>query len=443
METNTAPAISPTIVHGGDESVKGSRFLLLLIAGVMAQPGNAREQDVRQEFQTALGLVDQGRTSEATVAFRAMVARHPEVSEAWNNLAALEASRGDLEAARQALRMALECRQASQVALRNLDRVVGRMAREAWDSALSSSSKVEAAPRLDLVRNLTMAQDTSAIRRETDSLRQSIQRLSRDRDSLQGLRQSQRNILDSVRRELDSRQASLDQLSRREAKDRERTEELRQAYQVLAKRSDSIRDQMVQRTVDADRLRLLLTRTTGEADSLRKVLARREAESDSLRRTLAKVTLERGEARRDLVRKSSEVVRLRAESDGPREASGGALDASAGSAAQSPLTVVRAWASAWAARDAGGYLAFYSDGFAPPEGREAWEAKRRERLSIPDSIQLGILDPKLRKLPSGNVEVAFRQSYKAGETRLTTRKRLELRREVPGWKIVREESGAR
>ena len=430
--------------HGGYEDVKGSRLLLLLAAGILAQPGKLREQDVQQEFQTALGLVDHGRIDEAALAFRTIVAHHPELSEAWNNLASIEASRGDLEGARVSLRKALECRQASQITLRNLDRVLGRMAREAWDSALSASTTPEAGPQLDLVRSLVALQDSTRKQRESDSLRFSIRRLSQERDSLQSIRLTQGTALDSIRATLQKRQVALDQLTKKESQDRIQQEELRKAFQALVLRSDSVHTQMIQRGEETEKLRLQLARRTREADSLRAALARREAEGDSLRRTLARVEREKNEARQELSRRNSEVARLRSETDGKRVASAGVVDLRpTATTSEAPMTTIQAWAAAWSRKDVSTYLGFYSEEFAPSEGRAAWEALRRQRLNISDSIEIELVEPKIRKLPSGNVEVVFRQRYRAGTTHLTTRKKIELRREVPGWKILREESAAR
>lgn len=429
--------------QGDDGSVKGSGLLLLLAAGILAQPTSVRESGVREEFQNALNFVDKGRPREAVVAFRSIVERHPDVSEAWNNLATLEAAMGDLDAARLSLRKALDCQQATQVALRNLDKVVGRMARAAWDSALSSASSIKDGPKLDLVRELPQPVDTTAMRREGDSLRLSIKRFARERDSLQGLRKNQDSYLDSIRQELGRREASLENLLVRRRQDFARAERLRRDYQKLSKRSDSLDGILKLRGQEEERLKGQLTMRTREADSLRKALVRREAEGDSLRRTLARVEQERIEARKDLLRRTSEVARLKSETEGARVASIGAADAPVGEAGKDPLATILTWADAWSRRDVEGYLAFYSEDFAPKDGRAAWEELRRKRVGINDSIHVGVNEAVVKRLPSGDVAVSFRQTYESGQTRLTTRKRIVLRHEVPGWKILQEEGGAR
>jgi chromosome segregation ATPase len=414
-----------------------------MAAGIFAQPSSIRESSVREEFLGALAHVDKGRPKEAVQAFRQLLEKHPDVSEAWNNLATLEAAMGDLDAARLSLRKALDCQQASQVALRNLDRVVGRMARAAWDSALSSPSSVKDGPKLDLVRELVEPVDTSAIRRRTDSLKTSIQRLARDRDSLARLRKTQHTILDSIRNELKSREATLQALFRRRGDDSTRAEDLRASYARILKRSDSLDGVLRSRRDEAETLKGLLERRTREADSLRKVIARREAEGDSLRKTLARVERERLEARRRADKSASEVAKALGEADGARVASLAGEVPAIGEATKDPLATVREWATAWSRKDVEAYLSFYSEDFAPRDGRKEWEALRRRRIGIDDSITVQVLEPKVERLADGKVVVGFRQIYEAGATRLTTRKRIVLRREVPGWKILLEEGGSR
>lgn len=421
----------------------GSRWLILLAAGILVQGVRGQETRPGRDFHAAVRLIDQGRPDEARELLRRLVEKDPQASEAWNNLAVLEATNGDLEAARQALRMALETRQFSQVALRNLDRVVGRMAREAWDSALASGKGPNSLPTLELVRTVNIAPDTVKMRREADSLRSSLRLLASSRDSLADSRRNQVRQLDSVRAEWTRRQAILEEQLRKAREETVQLEEVRSAYRAALLRSDTLRLQRARDSVASRNLARQLETRTRQVDSLRDVLAKRELERDSLRRTLARVTQERVEAKAELRRKDAEAARLRADADGFREASATTDAYPLPSRPVLPLEVVAQWALAWSSKDVGSYLSFYADGFAPPEGRSAWEAKRRERLAIPDSIRLDILQASSRRLPSGHAEVTFRQVYSAGSTKLSTRKRLELVREPAGWKILREESGLR
>ncbi|QVQ27148.1 tetratricopeptide repeat protein [Achromobacter deleyi] len=66
-----------------------------------------RGTDVQLMFQHARALAALNRSNEAIDVYTEMTTRFPELPEPWNNLAALYASRGELEKAQDALQMAL------------------------------------------------------------------------------------------------------------------------------------------------------------------------------------------------------------------------------------------------------------------------------------------------------------------------------------------------
>lgn len=66
-----------------------------------------RGADVQLMFQHARALAALGRADEAIAVYSDMTTQFPELPEPWNNLAALYASRGELERAQDSLQMAL------------------------------------------------------------------------------------------------------------------------------------------------------------------------------------------------------------------------------------------------------------------------------------------------------------------------------------------------
>src|SRR5690606_23113591 len=66
-----------------------------------------RGADVQLMFQHARALAALGRADEAIAVYSDMTNQFPELPEPWNNLAALYASRGELERAQDSLQMAL------------------------------------------------------------------------------------------------------------------------------------------------------------------------------------------------------------------------------------------------------------------------------------------------------------------------------------------------
>jgi tetratricopeptide (TPR) repeat protein len=104
------------------------------------------------------------------------------------------------------------------------------------------------------------------------------------------------------------------------------------------------------------------------------------------------------------------------------------------------LGAVNAWAQAWSKKDADAYLAFYASDFKTPggEARPQWEKSRRERISAPKSIAVGIEQPKVTMQGSDQASVTFRQSYRSDKLKSSSRKTLVMTRADGRW-LIREE----
>lgn len=101
---------------------------------------------------------------------------------------------------------------------------------------------------------------------------------------------------------------------------------------------------------------------------------------------------------------------------------------------------VTAWASAWASRDAKGYLAFYSTGFKPEGGgaREAWAKQREQRVLRASDLRIEIQDLVVSTSDPDTAVASFRQIFSSGTYSETSEKKLEWHREADQWRIVRE-----
>lgn len=106
------------------------------------------------------------------------------------------------------------------------------------------------------------------------------------------------------------------------------------------------------------------------------------------------------------------------------------------------LKAVHAWAAAWSARDVNKYLSFYAADFKTPggESRTAWEVARRERISKPKSIQIGISGATVSFSDNNHAVVKFRQSYRASHLRTSGKKTLLMVRSGGKWLIQEERS---
>lgn len=98
-----------------------------------------------------------------------------------------------------------------------------------------------------------------------------------------------------------------------------------------------------------------------------------------------------------------------------------------------------AWSKAWSDKNVDGYLAAYGADFRPEGGisRATWEAQRRDRVTRPTRIRVGVVNPNMAGLGDGRVRVTFRQEYESDSFSDSVTKVLELR-DDNGWKIVRE-----
>jgi len=102
--------------------------------------------------------------------------------------------------------------------------------------------------------------------------------------------------------------------------------------------------------------------------------------------------------------------------------------------------VVKSWTQAWSEQNVEDYLSFYSPDFHPSDARSrfAWENLRRSRLTHPRFIIVSLRDIKIDSVDSASTRVNFIQSYKSNTYTDTVTKRLEMKKENGGWKILSE-----
>ena len=100
------------------------------------------------------------------------------------------------------------------------------------------------------------------------------------------------------------------------------------------------------------------------------------------------------------------------------------------------------WAKAWSSKDTGKYLSFYAVDFKTPNGetRAAWEAIRRERISTPKFIHVGVLIKTISFTDSEHATVRFRQSYRASHLNASDNKTMRLVSSGGKWLIQEEYS---
>jgi tetratricopeptide (TPR) repeat protein len=119
-----------------------------------------------------------------------------------------------------------------------------------------------------------------------------------------------------------------------------------------------------------------------------------------------------------------------------------AAKAAAGPGAETDelIKTVRAWAGAWAKKDVAAYLAYYAKDFKTPKGeaRGDWENARKQRISAPKKIEVGIESPKVSISGDNAASVSFRQIYRSDVIKTSGTKTLVMVKTNGKW-LIREE----
>ncbi len=104
------------------------------------------------------------------------------------------------------------------------------------------------------------------------------------------------------------------------------------------------------------------------------------------------------------------------------------------------IKTVHAWAGAWARKDVAGYLAHYAKDFKTPKGeaRGEWESARKQRISAPKKIEVGIESPKVNISGDNSASVTFRQNYRSDVIKTSGTKTLVMVKADGKWKIREE-----
>ncbi len=104
------------------------------------------------------------------------------------------------------------------------------------------------------------------------------------------------------------------------------------------------------------------------------------------------------------------------------------------------LKAVRDWAAAWSAKNTGKYLSYYAADFRIPKGasRADWELERKERISKPKSIHVGISNATVTFSDSTHATVEFHQSYRASHLKTTGNKIFLMVKTGAKWLIQEE-----
>ncbi len=104
---------------------------------------------------------------------------------------------------------------------------------------------------------------------------------------------------------------------------------------------------------------------------------------------------------------------------------------------------MRGWAEAWSKKDVDAYLTFYARDFKTPKGepRGEWEKARRQRITAPKRIEVGVEELKVNAIDANGATISFRQHYRSDSLKADTNKTLVMVRVDGKWLIRQERVG--
>ncbi len=107
-----------------------------------------------------------------------------------------------------------------------------------------------------------------------------------------------------------------------------------------------------------------------------------------------------------------------------------------------PQQFLKQWAMAWSSQDVDTYLQSYAAEYVPGGNltNEAWQEKRRKRLTAPSFIEVELDSIELMSQTGDTSTVQAIQLYRSDRYQDRTRKSFVLRRNAQAWVIVEERS---
>ena len=156
-----APAATPAELDAVRTKVRQGELSQALSDLERLLQSNPKDPQLR--FLKGVVLAESGQVDEAISAFLSLTQDFPELPEPHNNLAVLYASKGDYENARDALLIAINTHPSYATAHENLGDIYAKMARIAYDRALSlNTANRTAQAKLNLLRELFSVRDVPA-----------------------------------------------------------------------------------------------------------------------------------------------------------------------------------------------------------------------------------------------------------------------------------------
>ncbi|MFO6421088.1 tetratricopeptide repeat protein [Hylemonella sp. W303a] len=361
--------------------------------GAVEQQLQARPKDAQLQLYKGVIQRETGQLREALATFTQLSVEHPNLPEAWNNLAAVHAALGQFEQARVALEKALHTHPSYAAAYDNLGAVYARLASLAYSRALL----------IDAEGAVPNAKPSPQQQAANEALKQSLQQ------------PMQLALLREVR-ELPAASAPLPAATPVTA-----------PPVVVASAPPPAPPQAAPAASTATQ-----APTSSAAPSSPTPSAP----------TIAPNPVTQAPVLRPAPVAPRETQPAPAPTAPPAPPPLPSTAASASSAEEAAVAqAVRAWAQAWSDRDMTRYLAAYASNFdTGSQSRPVWEQSRRDRIVSKRRISVEVQSLQIT-VNGSRATAKFLQDYKADTLAVVNGKTLELTRTADRWLIVKESAG--
>jgi len=354
----------------------------------------SKPKDAQARFLKGLILTEQGKTADAIKIFTGLTEDYPDLPEPYNNLAVLYASQGKYDKAKQLLEKALSTHPSYATANENLGDIYAKMASQAYDRALQLDSKNTATQtKLAMIQNLFADDAHNHASVATNA-----------------------EVSSKIEGHVPAKVVAAPAIA---AKNQPEPVHVASAVAAAPAKTTATKTEVAKTEVAKTEV---AKAEVAKAEVAKAEVAKAEvAKAEVAKAEVAKAEVAKAEvAKAEVAIPVKQIVKQNDDAEIRR--------------------TVTAWAKAWSSQNTGQYLSFYANDFKTPRGETlaAWEAIRKERVSTPKFIRVGVSIKSVLLTDSAHATVKFRQSYKSGHLNVFDNKIFLMVKAEGKW-LIREE----
>ena len=358
-------------------------------------------------FESANTHLASGQIEQAITSYRQLIEDYPMFVEPYINLAAAQAQKGDLDAARATLLQGAHANQSTKILFESFRKLHGALAAQAYRNALETGGEASSEARLPKIRDLSTDFEYA---QKLDSLN----KLLENEKTKQATLSANSEALAIAQQQLQESKQLLGQLKLSQ-KDLEEALKLeRQKSEVAANQLASFEKQAAE--VESD----LVAKLRIELANAESALGKANSETKTL---IAK----NQELSRQVEVAKTELASATVAAAKPIQTAGQTPKVFDQSMKDAAISLIKDWAQAWSNQDVGSYLSFYQSDYTSSSNlsRAQWVDQRRIRLTNKSFINVNVRD--FLVIPTANgFSVTFTQHYRSNTLDDTIRKRIDF-----------------